>query len=222
MCLCAERSALGVPSVLDSSPEMLLHVDDLSQPICLREFHQCTEFPVLMMRFRHCLCLNSPFESIGQSFMDMQFPNGQLRYVAGDGFTARGFLPLGGSGIVQAHGKFPGEKRLSFSYKVSTLPHPSQNVSAFSAHITTESQKPRHDLSRCSAERQRRQRHPDRPVAGQVPLAGASPGALLEEVRPHAAASAAAQASSLTCKLQHLSLSCQIMLHLILPECGSD
>ncbi|EMS46055.1 hypothetical protein TRIUR3_02750 [Triticum urartu] len=49
--------------------------------------------------------------------MDMQFPNGQLRYVAGDGFTARGFLPLGGGGIVQAHGKFPGEKRLSFSYK---------------------------------------------------------------------------------------------------------
>lgn len=69
--------------------------------------------------------------------MDMQFPNGQLRYVAGDGFTARGFLPIGGGGIVQAHGKFPGEKRLSFSYKVSsTLPDPSQNVSAFSTHVT--------------------------------------------------------------------------------------
>lgn len=30
---------------------------------------------------------------------------------------ARGFLPLDGGGIVQAHGKFPGEKRLNFSYK---------------------------------------------------------------------------------------------------------
>jgi hypothetical protein len=49
--------------------------------------------------------------------MDMQFPNGQLRYVAGDGFTARAFLPVRG-GILQAHGKFPGEKRLSFSFKV--------------------------------------------------------------------------------------------------------
>ena len=52
----------------------------------------------------------------------MQFPNGQLRYVAGDGFAARGFLPLGGGSIIQAHEKFPGEKRLSFSYKVSTPP----------------------------------------------------------------------------------------------------
>jgi len=50
--------------------------------------------------------------------MDMQFPNGQLRYVAGDGFMTRAFLPLRG-GILQAHGKFPGEKRLSFSFKVS-------------------------------------------------------------------------------------------------------
>jgi len=46
----------------------------------------------------------------------MQFPNGQLRYVAGDGFTTRAFLPLGG-GVLQAHGKFPGEKRISFSFK---------------------------------------------------------------------------------------------------------
>ncbi|XP_044961235.1 uncharacterized protein LOC123412349 [Hordeum vulgare subsp. vulgare] len=63
--------------------------------------------------FMSMICLN-PFAC---SFMDMQFPNGQLRYVAGDGFMARGFLPLGGGGIVQAHGKFPGDKRLSFSYK---------------------------------------------------------------------------------------------------------
>jgi hypothetical protein len=69
--------------------------------------------------------------------MDMQFPNGQLRYVAGDGFTARGFVPIGGGGILQAHGKFPGEKRVSFSYKVSNLPYLS-NASAFSAHHTSQ------------------------------------------------------------------------------------
>ncbi|CAN6165066.1 unnamed protein product [Urochloa humidicola] len=62
--------------------------------------------------FMSMLCLN-PFAC---SFMDMQFPNGQLRYVAGDGFTTRAFLPLGG-GVLQAHGKFPGEKRISFSFK---------------------------------------------------------------------------------------------------------
>uniref|UniRef100_A0ACD5XVX5 Uncharacterized protein n=1 Tax=Avena sativa TaxID=4498 RepID=A0ACD5XVX5_AVESA len=63
--------------------------------------------------FMSMICLNP----VACSFMDMQFPNGQLRYVAGDGFTARGFLPLGDGGILQAHGKFPGEKRISFSYK---------------------------------------------------------------------------------------------------------
>uniref|UniRef100_A0ACD5XBS5 Uncharacterized protein n=1 Tax=Avena sativa TaxID=4498 RepID=A0ACD5XBS5_AVESA len=63
--------------------------------------------------FMSMICLNP----VACSFMDMQFPNGQLRYVAGDGFTARGFVPLGGSGILQAHGRFPGEKRISFSYK---------------------------------------------------------------------------------------------------------
>ncbi|KAG2604275.1 uncharacterized protein LOC120670518 [Panicum virgatum] len=62
--------------------------------------------------FMSMLCLN-PFAC---SFMDMQFPNGQLRYVAGEGFTTRAFLPLGG-GVLQAHGKFPGEKRISFSFK---------------------------------------------------------------------------------------------------------
>ncbi|XBI88605.1 hypothetical protein VPH35_026550 [Triticum aestivum] len=65
--------------------------------------------------FMSMICLN-PFACMS-TFLDMQFPNGQLRYVAGDGFAARGFLPLGGGSIIQAHEKFPGEKRLSFSYK---------------------------------------------------------------------------------------------------------
>uniref|UniRef100_A0A0E0L7Z5 Uncharacterized protein n=1 Tax=Oryza punctata TaxID=4537 RepID=A0A0E0L7Z5_ORYPU len=64
--------------------------------------------------FMSMICLN-PFTC---SFMDMQFPNGQLRYVAGDGFTTRAFLPLC-RGIFQVHAKFPGEKKLSYSFKVS-------------------------------------------------------------------------------------------------------
>uniref|UniRef100_J3MBC7 Glycosyl transferase CAP10 domain-containing protein n=1 Tax=Oryza brachyantha TaxID=4533 RepID=J3MBC7_ORYBR len=69
--------------------------------------------------FMSMICLN-PFTC---SFMDMQFPNGQLRYVAGDGFTTRAFLPLC-RGIFQAHAKFPGEKKLSYSFKpeASSLP----------------------------------------------------------------------------------------------------
>jgi hypothetical protein len=50
--------------------------------------------------------------------MDVQLPNGQLNYVAGVGISASGFLPLFG-GLLQAHGKYPGETRVSFSCKVS-------------------------------------------------------------------------------------------------------
>ncbi|CAD6230013.1 unnamed protein product [Miscanthus lutarioriparius] len=58
------------------------------------------------------MCLNP----IACSFMDLQFPNGQLTYVAGEGISASGFLPLFG-GLLQAHGKYPGETRVSFSCK---------------------------------------------------------------------------------------------------------
>jgi hypothetical protein len=54
-----------------------------------------------------------------QSFMDLQFPNGQLTYVAGEGISASGFVPLFG-GLLQAQGKYPGETRVSFSCKVSS------------------------------------------------------------------------------------------------------
>ncbi|CAM0954417.1 unnamed protein product [Alopecurus aequalis] len=50
------------------------------------------------------------------SFMDVDFPYGQLTYVAGEGITARGYLPLFGV-LPQFHGKFPGESKLSFSFK---------------------------------------------------------------------------------------------------------
>ncbi|OEL19961.1 hypothetical protein BAE44_0019020 [Dichanthelium oligosanthes] len=59
------------------------------------------------------MCLNP----ITCSFMDVQFPNGQLTYVAGEGITASGFFPLFG-GLLQAHGKCPGETRASFSFKL--------------------------------------------------------------------------------------------------------
>uniref|UniRef100_A0A453QQC2 Uncharacterized protein n=1 Tax=Aegilops tauschii subsp. strangulata TaxID=200361 RepID=A0A453QQC2_AEGTS len=91
--------------------------------------------------FMSMICLN-PFAC---SFMDMQFPNGQLRYVAGDGFTARGFLPIGGGGIVQAHGKFPGEKRLSFSYK---LGRSKLNGSASSSGLVFRVDAPLHGFGR--------------------------------------------------------------------------
>ncbi|XP_047059113.1 uncharacterized protein LOC124665779 [Lolium rigidum] len=58
------------------------------------------------------MCLNP----IACSFMDVQFPNGQVTYVAGEGITASGFVPLFG-GLLQAHGKFPGETRMSYSCK---------------------------------------------------------------------------------------------------------
>jgi len=62
------------------------------------------------------MCLNP----VACSFMDLQFPNGQLTYVAGEGISASGFLPLFG-GLLQAHGKYPGDTRVSFSCKVSVL-----------------------------------------------------------------------------------------------------
>ncbi|KAG8081601.1 hypothetical protein GUJ93_ZPchr0286g2804 [Zizania palustris] len=58
------------------------------------------------------MCLNP----VACSFMDVQFPNGQVTYVAGEGITASGFFPLFG-GLLQAHGKCPGESRVSFSFK---------------------------------------------------------------------------------------------------------
>ncbi|WVZ68971.1 hypothetical protein U9M48_017842 [Paspalum notatum var. saurae] len=58
------------------------------------------------------MCLNP----VACSFMDLQFPNGQLTYVAGEGISASGFVPLFG-GLLQAQGKIPGETRVSFSCK---------------------------------------------------------------------------------------------------------
>lgn len=52
-----------------------------------------------------------------QSFVDLQFPNGQLTYVSGEGLTTSVFVPLCG-GLLQAQGQYPGDMRFSFSCKV--------------------------------------------------------------------------------------------------------
>ncbi|XP_030930041.1 uncharacterized protein LOC126695121 [Quercus robur] len=62
--------------------------------------------------FMSMLCLNP----LACSFVDLQFPNGQLTYVSGEGLTTSAFLPLCG-GLLQAQGQYPGEMRFSFSCK---------------------------------------------------------------------------------------------------------
>lgn len=49
--------------------------------------------------------------------MDVQFPNGQVTYVSGEGISTSAFLPLCG-GLLQAQGQYPGEMKFSFSCKV--------------------------------------------------------------------------------------------------------
>ncbi|KAJ1441595.1 hypothetical protein SESBI_01213 [Sesbania bispinosa] len=58
------------------------------------------------------LCLNP----LACSFVDLQFPNGQLTYVSGEGLTTSAFLPVCG-GLLQAQGQYPGEMKFSFSCK---------------------------------------------------------------------------------------------------------
>ncbi|KAK8938846.1 hypothetical protein KSP39_PZI010945 [Platanthera zijinensis] len=62
--------------------------------------------------FMSMICLNP----LACSFMDLQFPNGQLTYIAGEGLTHSAFFPAFG-GLLQAQGQYPGETRLSFSCK---------------------------------------------------------------------------------------------------------
>ncbi|KAG7037454.1 hypothetical protein SDJN02_01081 [Cucurbita argyrosperma subsp. argyrosperma] len=62
--------------------------------------------------FMSMLRLNPP----ACSFVDLQFPNGQLTYVSGEGLTTTAFLPFCG-GLLQAQGQYPGEMRFSFCCK---------------------------------------------------------------------------------------------------------
>lgn len=58
------------------------------------------------------ICLNP----LACSFMDLQFPNGQITYVSGEGLSTSAFLPLCG-GLLQAQGQYPGDLKFSFSCK---------------------------------------------------------------------------------------------------------
>ncbi|KFK35727.1 hypothetical protein AALP_AA4G029000 [Arabis alpina] len=58
------------------------------------------------------ICLNP----LACSFVDLQFPNGQLTYVSGEGLTTSVFVPFCG-GLLQAQGQYPGDMRYSFSCK---------------------------------------------------------------------------------------------------------
>ena len=81
----------------------------------------------LTLKFRTISCLSYPLDQSSnitfplppsQSFVDLQFPNGQLTYVSGEGLTTTAFLPFCG-GLLQAQGQYPGEMRFSFCCKVS-------------------------------------------------------------------------------------------------------
>ncbi|KAG8364835.1 hypothetical protein BUALT_Bualt18G0039900 [Buddleja alternifolia] len=51
-----------------------------------------------------------------ESFLDLQFPNGQVTYVSGEGLSTSAFVPVCG-GLLQAQGQYPGEMKFSFSCK---------------------------------------------------------------------------------------------------------
>ncbi|KAJ6811698.1 uncharacterized protein M6B38_290595 [Iris pallida] len=73
--------------------------------------------PALWSKHRRWLLMSMiRLNPVTCSFMDLQFPNGQLTYVAGEGLTTSAFLPVRG-GLLQAQGRYPGETKVSFSCK---------------------------------------------------------------------------------------------------------
>ncbi|PNY09543.1 hypothetical protein L195_g006096 [Trifolium pratense] len=73
--------------------------------------------PAVMSKHRRwgltsALCLNP----LACSYVELQFPNGQLTYVSGEGLSTSAFLPVWG-GLLQAQGQYPGEMRFSYSCK---------------------------------------------------------------------------------------------------------
>ncbi|KAH9314348.1 hypothetical protein KI387_022975, partial [Taxus chinensis] len=58
------------------------------------------------------ICANS----LSCPFIDLQFPNGQITYAAGEGLSTKAFVPAFG-GFLQAQCHYPGETKLSFSCK---------------------------------------------------------------------------------------------------------
>ncbi|KAJ6830963.1 uncharacterized protein M6B38_351730 [Iris pallida] len=73
--------------------------------------------PALWSKHRRWLLMSMiRLNPVTCSFMDLQFPNGQLTYVAGEGLTTSAFLPIRG-GLLQVQGRYPGETKVSFSCK---------------------------------------------------------------------------------------------------------
>ncbi|KAL2652910.1 hypothetical protein R1flu_021038 [Riccia fluitans] len=73
--------------------------------------------PAVWSRHRRWLSMSMiTLNPLSCSFLDLQFPNGQLTYVAGEGLTGSAFLPAFG-GLLQAQGRLPGSTKLSYFYK---------------------------------------------------------------------------------------------------------
>ncbi|XP_042429594.1 uncharacterized protein LOC122016380 [Zingiber officinale] len=131
-----EASRSGSSSRNDSSPPFLIQLGPLLVvrdttfllPVHLSKQHLLwygydrkngihSVCPALWSKHRRWLMMSMiclyPFTC---TFMDLQFPNGQLTYVAGEGLTTSAFLPVLG-GLLQAQGHYPGETRFSFSRK---------------------------------------------------------------------------------------------------------
>lgn len=99
-----------VVAVLSSYSSILIKYEDMS-----RVEETCLIVSLLGWSFWYNFLLL--FSLSTQSFVDLQFPNGQLTYVSGEGLTTSAFLPICG-GLLQAQGQYPGEMRFSFSCKV--------------------------------------------------------------------------------------------------------
>jgi len=112
----AERYAFTLSSYMVKASEVAYDVNALSQSFSLRK----PLFPVKLLLCSHFYgtdSLNLSSMCFGQSFMDLQFPNGQLTYVSGEGLTTSAFVPFCG-GLLQAQGQYPGDMRFSYSCKV--------------------------------------------------------------------------------------------------------
>lgn len=75
--------------------------------------------PAVWSKQRKWLCMSMICLSpLACSFMDLQFPNGQITYISGEGLSTSAFVPLCG-GLLQAQGQYPGDIKLSFSCKTN-------------------------------------------------------------------------------------------------------
>jgi len=73
--------------------------------------------PAVWSKHRRWLAMSMlSLNPVSCSFLDLQFPNGQMTYVAGDGLSGGAFTTTLG-GLLQVQGRFPGDTKISFSFK---------------------------------------------------------------------------------------------------------